>query len=203
MSSFDEDFLIGCRVMDTFVEVWDLKTASIKAPVVWSSDVGYRNTIKCSSVLFMKPFAFIGKSNGRCDIWNVTLNTRIRSLVHDVAVASIFLTIKKILVLNCHILTLTQRGKIYVWDKAKCLDSQDKAICLPVWTSSSSVSGNVICDLYADASRLVCLESNARDGSRWLVVKDMWHCYQGYQVQDKRKAEEQNKFEKRKLSLLC
>eukprot|EP00090_Calanus_glacialis_P007905 TRINITY_DN16301_c0_g1_i2.p1 TRINITY_DN16301_c0_g1~~TRINITY_DN16301_c0_g1_i2.p1 ORF type:complete len:491 (+),score=95.99 TRINITY_DN16301_c0_g1_i2:22-1494(+) len=209
MCSFDAEFLIGCRIKDTFVEVWDLKAAFLfgdkyKAGVVWSSDVGYRNTIKCSAILFKEPFAFIGKSNGRCDIWNVTTNTRTRSLEHDVTDANIFLTIKKIIVLNQYILTLTQRGKIYVWDKALCLESPSKAVCLPVWTCSSSVSGNVICDLYADTSRLVCLESNMRDGTQWLEVKDLWHCYQNKVVGNgKRKAPVQNKFEKRKLSMLC
>jgi len=206
MCSFDEEYLIGCRVKETFVEVWNLKSTTTQrktteADVVWSNDVGYRNTIKCSAILFQEPFAYIGKSNGRCDIWNVTTNTRIRSLEHNVTDANMFLTIKKIILLKEFILTLTQRGKVYVWCKTSCLESPRKTPCPPVWKCSSSVSGNVISDLYADSTRLVCLEFNMREDTNWLVVKDMWHCYR--EGVAKRKASKQPKFEKRKLSLLC
>ena len=223
MCSFDEYFLIGSQDNNDIVELWDLKNLTVlgdavKAPVMWRIGVSERNT----TAIFSEPFAFIGKSNGRCDIWDVTTNTRIRSLEHDGTGANIFLTINKILILKNYILTLTQRGKIYVWDKDRCLTQQDKDEslknldndmclesqdgdrCQPVWTCSSSVSGNVIYDLYADTTRLVCLERNARDQTEWLVVKDLWHCYQNNVVGNgKRKAPVQNKFEKRKLSMLC
>ena len=201
LCSFDEDFLIGCRHKDTFVEVWNLQTAvlsgyMVKADVVWSSDVGYRNTIKCSAVLFKEPFAFIGKSNGRCDIWDVTSDARVRCLEYDtnIANANIFLAITKIILLKNYILTLSQRGKIYVWDKTVCLDSSRKTGCLPVWTCSSSVSGHVISDLYADTTRLVCLETNSKDGTQQLVVKDMWHCYKNRElvIENKKLSNEKN-----------
>ena len=211
MVSFDEHHLMGCRLKETFVEIWELQENvkpqlhETKLDPVWSCDVGNRNTVKCSAILFETPFAFIGKSNGRCDIWNTLLNKRIQSLEHEVTDPNIFLTIKKIILLNIYILTLTQRGKIFAWVKEECLESIYKTKCAPVWTCSSNTYGNVITDLYADNTRLVCLERSVKEGTRWLAVKDLWHCYKVTEGQSvKRKSEFQNKgVEKRKLCLFC
>ena len=200
MFTFDDAYLIGNQENNDIVELWDLKNLSMledqmKAPVIWRIGVSERNT----SAIFCHPFAYIGKSNGRCDIWNVTTNTRIRSLEHDTTGANIFLTIKKVLVLDQFILTLTQRGKIYAWDKKKCLADQDSERCVPVWKCSSSMSGNVIYDLYADTTKLVCLESNTKEAAQWLVVKDMWHCQSApREISNKKRFHGPQKFDKRR-----
>jgi hypothetical protein len=216
MSSFDEDFLIGNQNNTNIVQLWDLQNLSwsedgieegiddgMKAPVIWRVD----GSAVCS-VVYCHPYAYIGKANGDCDIWDVITNTMVRSLEHFNATGNnIFLIIKKIIVLDHYILTLTQRGKVYVWDKDRCLAVQEGDQCLdercpPVWTCSSSVSGNVICDLYADTTRLVCLETNTREGKHMLVVKNMWHCYQRRSITreagTKRKFDRKAKFEKRR-----
>merc|ERR1719342_371439 len=211
MASFNEEYLIGCRLKNTLIEVWDLKEAKIhntktdyRANLSWSCDAGNRSTVQCTSIEFEYPFAYIGKCNGRCDIWNVISNQRVKSLQHDNTGKNIFMLIKKILLLEGFLITLTQKGKVSVWDKKICLEAPRANSCPPLWTANSAIHGNIIFDLYVDHSRLVCLETNIKSGEYWLEVLDLWHCYQKKPLPTtKRKSSENSKLDKRRLCLYC
>ena len=99
-----------------------------------TSVTGYRNTIKCSSILLQYPLAFIGKSNGRCDIWDILINRRLRSLQHEPVDASTLLRVVKVVALEEVILSLTDRGKIYCWDKKASLDRSQPKSQILMWT---------------------------------------------------------------------
>ena len=211
MATFNEEYLIGCRLKNTLIEVWDLKEAKInntktdyRANLSWSCDAGNRSTVQCTSIQFEYPFAFIGKCNGRCDIWNVISNQRVKSLQHDNTGKNIFMLIKKILLLEGFLITLTQKGKVSVWDKQICLEAPRANSCPPLWTANSAIHGNIIFDLYVDHTRLVCLETNIKSGENWLEVLELWHCYQKKPLPTaKRKSSENSKLDKRRLCLYC
>ena len=188
MVDFSDKHIIGCRRRETVVEVWDLQAPTrtgdlMKAPLVWSRDISFGNLIKCTCVLLHYPEVFIGLSDGRCDIWDVQLNTRRRCLRHQVspsratfeAVGANHLIIKKVLVTEHYVLTLCNSGKIYIWDKHKILglESSDYFINEPMWTCKSTNKRNKIVDCFAENTKIVTVENS--DEESFLVTYDFWH----------------------------
>ena len=180
---FDSQHIIGCRKRNTLVEVWRLESSepadtSWVAPVTWCKDVSYGNLIQCSSVLLEAPLAFIGKSNGRCDVWDCQLDVRLRSLVHGEANIATDrpLLVSRILLTQHYLLTLTSQGKTFLWDRLEAEQPTDSGLNMtdPVWTLPS-LRGNKTQDVFCDETKLVTLESGLNPSNNSLVIYDFWH----------------------------
>ena len=182
---FDSQNVIGSRKKNTLVEVWSLETCDLvddcwTAPVMWSSDVGYGNVIKCSSVYYRDPLAYIGKSNGRCDLWDCRLDLRLRSLLHySGPQTERHLLVTRILLTTNHLLSLTSEGKLFVWDRQEVeevgLGHLDLNMTDPLWTSASLVRGHKIVSVFSDETKLVTLVSGPRQADTSILMYDFWH----------------------------
>ena len=179
---FDSLHLIGCRRKNTLVEVWSLSSPHLAsscwvAPLTWSKDVSFGNLIKCSSVLLHTPIAFIGKSNGRCDLWDTLLDVRLRSVVHGESHLDHHLLVSRIVLTERHLVTLTSQGKVFLWDRSNTeeLGEADLNKTDPVWTVASQTRGSKIVDLFCDETKLVTVESGPSQEKGSVVMYDFWH----------------------------
>lgn len=179
---FDHQNVIGSRKKNTLVEVWNLEACELvdkrwMAPVMWSSDVGYGNVIKCSSVYYRHPLAYIGKSNGRCDLWDCQLNLRLRSLVHSGPQTDRHLLITRILLTSHYLFTLTSEGKLFLWDRVETEEVNDSDLNKtdPVWTSASLVRGQRIVSVFSDETKLVTVVSGQSPPDTSILIYDFWH----------------------------
>ena len=182
---FDTDYFLGCRKRDTFAEVWSIKDffsteETTKAPLIWSSDVSYRGLFKCSCVLINYPDVFIGLSNGRCDIYDIQFNVKRRSLRHQSpSVLDYYpvdyISVRKVLTTNLHIITLSSDYKLYVWSKEDVLGLGRPEVSFsdPLWTVNST-RGQRITDMFADSTKIVTLTSGSDRSD--VIIYDFWHC---------------------------
>jgi len=179
---FSSLHLIGSRRRNTLVEVWSLESPQLAgscwvAPVAWSKDVSYGNLIQCSSLLLHHPLAFIGKSNGRCDLWDTRLDVRLRSLVHGELHPDNHLLVTRILLTTHHLVTLTSQGKVFLWDRSRTeeVGESDLNKTDPVWTAASQTRGNKVLELFCDETKLVTIESGPGRDKNSAVIYDFWH----------------------------
>ena len=135
-------------------------------------------TIKCTSLYYRHPLAYIGKSNGRCDLWDCQLNLRLRSLVHTDPQTDRHLLITSILLTSNYLISLTSEGKLFVWDRLETEEVGDLELNKtdPVWTSGSLVRGNRIVSVFSDETKLVTVVVAGQGPAETsIVIYDFWH----------------------------
>jgi hypothetical protein len=176
--SCDQLFLAGIRKPGTLVEVWQLPQppssglCSQEVAVVWSRDVGNRNTVTCTSLHLRHPLLLVGKTDGRCDLWDVVSDKRLRSLEHGGGTGGL-LALERVVMAADRIVTLTHKGRLAVWSLAACRDpTVPQAKCL-LWTHQASAGAHVT-DVFASSTKLVLVEANSLTQSTDIKVLDFW-----------------------------
>ena len=171
-------FLAGIRKPGTMVEVWQLPQppssglCSQEVAVVWSRDVGNRNTVTCTSLHLRHPLLLVGKTDGRCDLWDVVFDKRLRSLEHGGGTGGL-LALERVVMAEDRIVTLTHKGRLAVWSLAACRDpTVPQAKCL-FWTHQASAGAHVT-DVFASSTKLVLVEANSLTQSTDIKVLDFW-----------------------------
>ena len=176
--SFDHLYVSGIRKPGTVVEMWHLGSeSSDTVPVTWRKDVGNRNTASCTALALVHPLVYVGKTNGRCEVWDVEQDLRVMSLDHEPNGDSGLLAVQRIVVLSRRIITLTNRGRIHVWSKqvgeGRIQGSRTSSSCL-LWTHKIQEAGIIITDVFADSTKMVWVETNTKTHERTLHVADFW-----------------------------
>jgi len=185
LSLLNSKHFIACRPGRRFVDIWDLtkiENSTNKAEMIWEKEVINSKSIpmeKCSAIAFSKPHIFIGKSNGRCDIWNILEDCVLRSLEHGLE-TGLNMGVKKIVLFSDYIYSLTDSGWLFAWHKAKSLDpknSKEKTKDLLSWVIKNR-KGKTITNFEVDHTKIVTIEQHQAksiwQSKMFLVHRDFW-----------------------------
>jgi len=176
LATFDHEFVAGVRKSGGMVHVWgfdnDQEEDCTHLDSLWSRDLGNRNTVTITAVAFSNPLLLVGKSNGCCEVWDVSRSSRVGNLQHGTLGSSDLLPISRILLLQSNILTLTHTGRVYVWEKldleslAQIKDS--KAPTKPLWTLDQERLGEPVKDMVGSSTRLLLIRPSS------VTLLDFW-----------------------------
>jgi len=199
LSLLNSKHFITCRPGRRFVDIWDLtkiEKSTKKAEMIWEKEVINSKSIpmeKCSAIAFSMPHLLVGKSNGRCDIWNVLDNCILRSLEHGLE-TGLNMGIKKIVIFSNFIYSLTDSGWLFAWDQRMCLDpksSKKKQKDLLSWVIKNR-KGKNITNFEVDHTKIVTIEQHQAksiwQSKMFLVSRDFWSHKEKKSRKDSRSA---------------
>jgi len=186
LSLLNRKYFITCRPGRRFVDIWDLnkvEKSRNEAEMIWEREVINTKSIpmvKCSAIEFSLPHLLVGKSNGRCDIWNILDNCIIRTLEHGLE-TGLNMEIKKIVVFSNLIYSLTDSGWLFAWDKGKCLkakNEKEKQKDFLSWVIRSR-KGKTLTNFVVDHTKIVTVEQHQAksvwQSKMFLVIRDFWN----------------------------
>jgi len=205
LSLLNNKHFITCRPGRRFVDIWDLNKIdeyTKKAEMIWEKEVINSKSIpieKCSAIAFSFPHLLVGKSNGRCDIWNTHDDCIIRSLEHGLE-TGLNMGIHKIAIFSDFIYSLTDSGWLFAWDRKKSFHPKirkEKSKNFLSWVIKNR-KGKDIINFEVDHTKMVTIEKHQAksvwQSKMFLVIRDFWNhreknCKQIKHSTNKRKAE--------------
>jgi len=197
LTTFDHEYAAGVRRSGGLVHVWAFKDLLVddkvdndlqaddcvtELPSLWTRDLGNRNTVTITALALAHPLLVVGKSSGCCEVWDLGGDWRVANLHHGAGGTTCLLPISRIIILPSNILTLTHRGRVFVWERMN-LDKRDlkEKPSKPLWTLEEERKGEQVKDMVATSTKLVLIRQSS------ITSLDFWE--EGHRVREVFKPE--------------
>jgi len=173
------DYLLSQHEQE--VKVYDLKTTNpgklgdSLIAAMWEKKVIFGDSsaqVYCSTLEFCVPNLFVGRSDGRCDVFNVVQDQHIRTLDHSGGGLNME-RIDEIVCLNDYIFSLMESGSIFVWEKSKAVSQNGEGEVM-LWKKPSG-NGAKTRFFSVNNTEIITLERNCGPPLKEFFVQfDFW-----------------------------
>jgi len=186
LSVFDENHLVGCAGPEDQVEVWNLQTKDEQPAVkMWTKRIVTEVSVpavRISALETQPPFLFVGKTNGRVQVWDTEKDQLLQTLEHGLE-TGLKMDLVKIAVQDRNVFCLTESGWLFSWDWGVCIGeeiSKGRKIkkkksktdsIVPNWIKKPK-SGMPIMGFVANSTEILSLEGGAGRRYMYLVKRD-------------------------------
>ena len=175
--SLKDDYLVISK-LDSYVGIYDLKTTNSTVEALWEKEVITKVSIpkiRCSAVELSFPNLFVGRTDGRCDVFNIEKRLHVRTLEHKLD-SGLNMAVIKLRYCNDYLFSLTESGWLFAWDKIKAGSPAEEGEIM-LWESHSKHMKKVT-NFAVNNTEIVTIEEKTRKNGvgvkEYLVKRDFW-----------------------------